>query len=754
MEAEDNANQEDLYSDWTIFNNSLTLCASEEARVIQKMNDAGKGKAIVFNLSVQLRLNEAPKDDDDSDNKSGGSHETGVGLGIGVRLILDKILIVSMLYRHGHEKGVGETAGLRLGDVIFGANFQACRDTKSVYTEMLAASETKSRNLTLQCWRCLDLCADELPSHNCIISSANSSVIKAYDLLRNVKGSAVFSRTEMWNFVQIILIHLQNYTACLDMEGIDGKSTREVVAELVDMERNLLCAKGLRMSLNVRVLSFDMDPKGTLFTFRCEDVETGALWVVKKKYADFSVLNEELNDIFKNSKEVLLPHSWMSLLSFSFSVQARIEQIREQASNLETYVCNMLQILQIYAPSDAKASKALRRLQNFLNVGEHIDCIRPLRVDPQREIELLAYHVLNDRTSPLAITCTNFVQDWAPEMHLSDGVRDHVSHLSALKHLAAAMRETEERLWSECGALSIDIISRRRPDLSVDQRRLAVRRCLRRQVELVVYLPCRRRLWVLCEQCLEDKMIKLQENMQEVANAPLNVLGISENIVRAPSLPRAVKAMRDAVNATLPIDQLLLLEGVASLVVAVHRESSKSLLGSRRLSESNPIHKEHETPDALTFQAKATSSAMSADDFIPIFTYVLSQITIPHLAISKDILVCLTDEAELLEETGYYMATLEAATAQMGHMAKEKNKLNGSGSGSIDSIIQHDANCNSHENHNRKDNHVQNNNQNNDQNNNDYVNEVILDGDNDALIVSINDCDSSDKGHHEQEIEL
>jgi len=166
--------------------------------------------------------------------------------------------------------------------------------------------------------------------------------------------------------------------------------------------------------------------------------------------------------------------------------------------------------------------------------------------------------------------------------------------------------------------------------------------------------------------------------------APLNLFGVDTDVVQAPSLPRAVKGMRAAVKASLPMDQLLMLEDVALSVMDVLQEASDAKTstrpaGTQRLSTSRAPSSssssssscstsEEHAPDALAFKGP---QKVSADDFIPVFTYVLAQTTLPQLVISQETITQLTDQKESMEETGYYMATLEAAAAQILQLADQ-----------------------------------------------------------------------------------
>ena len=62
---------------------------------------------------------------------------------------------------------------------------------------------------------------------------------------------------------------------------------------------------------------------------------------------------------------------------------------------------------------------------------------------------------------------------------------------------------------------------------------------------------------------------------------------------------------------------------------------------------------------------------ISADDFLPLFTYVLVQAGLPQLLLVKELMVNLIDDEESYGECGYYLATLEAATEHIMALAEQ-----------------------------------------------------------------------------------
>ncbi len=77
--------------------------------------------------------------------------------------------------------------------------------------------------------------------------------------------------------------------------------------QILDLERNILQAKGLRTSLCVRIVHTRVHGETVIYVLRVEDVETGLQWVVHRRFRDFAALNDELLDLSHFTKEIPFP---------------------------------------------------------------------------------------------------------------------------------------------------------------------------------------------------------------------------------------------------------------------------------------------------------------------------------------------------------------------------------------------------------------------------------------------------------------
>jgi hypothetical protein len=161
---------------------SLTIRQADESRIVTAMATASKKQTTGAVFSVKVDLG-----------------PTGA-LGIGVKDLSGNMLAVSMLKRANGEPGAGESAGVRLGDVIFGVNFIAVREgSRTLLSVLKRENERRRKSVHLQCWRCHQLCSDPIPG--AVFSRADDVIVQAYALFRN----NVFSDWERWNFVEILL---------------------------------------------------------------------------------------------------------------------------------------------------------------------------------------------------------------------------------------------------------------------------------------------------------------------------------------------------------------------------------------------------------------------------------------------------------------------------------------------------------------------------------------------------------------------
>ena len=129
--------------------------------------------------------------------------------------------------------------------------------------------------------------------------------------------------------------------------------------QILDLEHNILQAKGLRTALCARIVHTRVQDDTVIYVLRVEDVETGLQWVVHRRFRDFASLNDELSDLSHFTKDIPFPRKRLTS-----SRNARV--IEDRIVALEQYIRRVLHVFTLYATMDPLASRSLRHLQSFL----------------------------------------------------------------------------------------------------------------------------------------------------------------------------------------------------------------------------------------------------------------------------------------------------------------------------------------------------------------------------------------------------
>lgn len=493
--------------------------------------------------------------------------------------------------------------GIRLGDVIFGINFIPTREgSKTLITVIKLETEKHKKFLHIQGWRCHQLCSDPIPGY--LFPRADDMFVRGYDLAM----SKVFNDWERWNFIEIILGYesqeslndfitdcLLVYSYCrymvedlhnraqsvegIDMRGISFSSAGRVRArqmQALDLEKNILQAKGLRSAINVRIVQTKNKDDTVVYILRVEDVESGLVWMVSRRYNEFHTLYEELNDITHSIRDVDFPRKRLTL-------RLSVRVVEQRVTMLEQFLRKSIHTLTHHASIDSTASNALRRIQHFLAVEKHVDCIHPPVLDDQRTIELMAYRFLNDFNSPACLQCVRFTNSVELDGQLEYGEEGYRGLLSFMHD---ALAEVEQFVQQQHEAQLLLTLQSRRPEWTEDQQLKLVRQCIRRQVEAALYLPLRRSMVRLLLSSLETKVKSMQRAVAVMMPAKPSVFMVDPNVVKTKSFPKAVTALRKALLAHLPSDQGQFLVEAANIISEVHTESKDMQRATRRLSLS------------------------------------------------------------------------------------------------------------------------------------------------------------------------
>ena len=170
---------------------------------------------------------------------------------------------------------------------------------------------------------------------------------------------------------------------------------------------------------------------------------------------------------------------------------------------------------------------------------------------------------------------------------------------------------------------------------SEDEMFIQIRSAVRKQVEIEVVVPCSVRLRIILKRSLSSSEAALRSNILKITHQPQSFFGIPVGQISPSGWEAVVVLMRDIRARTLPHDRLeALLLTAKEIPVHFLREHSSSV------------------EDNVT---------LGADDFLPIFIYIIARAQIPDMLALSEELQALCDPDKRMSETGYYLATLEAS---------------------------------------------------------------------------------------------
>ena len=164
---------------------------------------------------------------------------------------------------------------------------------------------------------------------------------------------------------------------------------------------------------------------------------------------------------------------------------------------------------------------------------------------------------------------------------------------------------------------------------------IQIRSAVRKQVEIEVVVPCSVRLRIILKRSFSSSEAALRSNILKITHQPQSFFGIPVSQISPSGWEAVVVLMRDIRSRTLPHDRLEAL-----------------LLTAKEI----PLHFQREHASSVE-----DNVTLGADDFLPIFIYIIARAQIPDMLALSEELQALCDPDKRMSETGYYLATLEAS---------------------------------------------------------------------------------------------
>jgi hypothetical protein len=381
----------------------------------------------------------------------------------------------------------------------------------------------------------------------------------------------------------------------------------EILSDLDDVSVDVV---ERRPALCCRVVDYD-DETYAVWTL---DGRSGAEWRIKRSFARF----REVRSTVKR----LAPRDVYEDLDRLFPDEAAfydtVSSIQERCRALESYLRRCLSLL-LTGPLHNNAGRLHAALEDFLDVPARLASLELLERNPDAHLrraaqvaahQILATPSLDGVVSTIVAACR--------------GKEGH----DLLSAMATAIDGLQAALVEGCGVFLEGVVMRRTRKMGLEELDLLIRAAVRRQVEAEVFVPLSSVLDASLRGELAEEETALQQSCAAARLKTQAALGCIESPSRWEA---AVYRLATVSSYTLPCDRLdVLLAAAREVPIIFAAEHSKE-------------------------------EVLGGDDFLPIFVYVVVQAGIPDLRYLQTVLSALCDPDKRLSETGYYVATFEAA---------------------------------------------------------------------------------------------
>ncbi|CAN0313422.1 unnamed protein product, partial [Ectocarpus fasciculatus] len=341
----------------------------------------------------------------------------------------------------GGSSGPAELAGILVGDVILGINYEPLEKGLVHTSTRLAEAIALAGFVKLQISRCVRLKSwrQSLPRKDCAL------VTELMWRTAQLRKAGLVSSAERHSIAALVLQRMaweegtsRAPVPLLATTPPVDSSLESAASALLDSL--VLQAKGLRKAIDVRCLhartivetvevssvwgptssevassdakaaspeaATPASTRATVhFVVRVEDVGTGRQWLVFPHYGDLSALRQELLAMWPPIADLPFPakRSSASRATAETAEAAGETVVEERVVRLEAFLDGALALLGMYVSIDPRCSGALRIVQDFLGRPEDLFST-DLELSPalrdQKRAELLLYRLLNQADSP------------------------------------------------------------------------------------------------------------------------------------------------------------------------------------------------------------------------------------------------------------------------------------------------------------------------------------------------------------------
>lgn len=338
--------------------------------------------------------------------------------------------------------------------------------------------------------------------------------------------------------------------------------------------------RGLRPALCVRILGTDYNEDHTVYEIWVLDVLAGAEWRVKRRFREFFELHERLVSLRPSMEKLDFPMRRPSIYETVHSVNDRRVRLERHLRR----VAGMLFSARLHE----RSADVTLALETFLDVPKRRASLELLERNPdlllRQALQVAVYQLL---TLPVFEKILGDLVQSLLQAELEAG-SDLLHKMKAyIDHLQQCVLDGTNKFLRA-------IALRRQPRIPEDDLAALASNAVRRQIETDVFVPLMDKLHALLAKEIADLDTQLQFKCQSARSRPQSFFGIPLNHISPSSWESAIYQLSNIGSYTLPCDKL------------------DALLAAAK-----------EIPALYVAEHPGTSVHLGADDFLPIFIYVL-----------------------------------------------------------------------------------------------------------------------------------
>lgn len=340
------------------------------------------------------------------------------------------------------------------------------------------------------------------------------------------------------------------------------------------LKRNILKVRGLREALCVHIVNSLIQSGSVVFVIRIEDIGTRHQWIVHRRYSQLLTLHNELCAICTTVEECEFPKMNMAV--------ARSDDLTMEGylQSLEAYLRVTIRSLTNQSVSSGDAGKAFFHMHTFLEVDKfsRIGTALNMAYDAiLHELELDVYEVLNNSSMEVSKQCNMFVTGVDLEELVGDGSS---GFQPVLIHLGLALKEVQELVTNEYGYALSTRFQEEYPDIDLEVIEGLISKCIRRQVEIAIYLPLRRRVIRIVYSFVAVQAEAMQRHYPQLKQRSAEYFNIALDALEpySSALCHAVLMLKHSMQGFLPSDQSThLIEASKAVIVLYSKMTAKTL---------------------------------------------------------------------------------------------------------------------------------------------------------------------------------